>query len=435
MRSGCQLSTLQSSKLLFLAVLVSLGVAATPRRASAEVETESSSVPTSETQAKVEIVPLREGRLPLAIHALGRIGVTRQTPAAIEALAAGVVSKIMVRDGESVGSGAILLRLDPRAAQAGLRKARSDLALAEKELKYGQASGLAQQQAELDLAAHQAQIKAEQAARESQRLAALLAKALVSEKAATEARQVAETSRREAEASAAKAKTYHGSGKGLELERLRAKVEEARAAASLAELEAEATTIRAPLAGRVTRLHATTGQTVDKGAVLVELEASEGIGASFTLTPAAAHRIKSAMPFALHDDSTSHTWPGTIIAVGAGLDPDSGLVRVEGLLDLKGETPPYLGQILPGEIVIGESAPGLVAPLTALSVSDEGSFVHRVDGQRKAHRAPVLVLAQNGQEVLLTGDGLKAGSAVIIDGNYNLPDGAGVVPKERPAHE
>ncbi len=419
----------------FLPALTCLAVLVASHATLAEVETESSSVPTSETQAKVEIALLREGRLPLTIHALGRIGATRQTPATIEALAAGVVSKIMVRDGEAVSRGTELLHLDPRAAQAGLRKARSDLALAENELKYGQASGLAQQQAELDLTTHQAQIKADQAARESQRLAALLAKALVSEKAATEARQTAETSRREAEAAAAKAKTYHGSGQGLELERLRAKVEDARAAVSLAELEAEATTVRAPLAGRVTRLHATTGQTVDKGAVLVELEASEGIGASFSLTPAAAHRVKPSMPFALHDDSTSHPWLGTIIAVGAGLDPDSGLVRVEGVLDLKGETPPYLGQILPGEIVIGESEPGLIAPLAALSVNDEGSYVHQVDGERKAHLAIAKVLAQNGQAVLLVGDGLKAGVPVIVDGNYNLHDGAGVVPKERPVHE
>jgi multidrug efflux pump subunit AcrA (membrane-fusion protein) len=277
-----------------------------------------------------------------------------------------------------------------------------------------------------DLAARQGQVKAEQALREAERLGKLLGKALVSEKAATVARQEAETARREAEAAARKAELFKRSGKALELDRLRAKVDEARAAARLAELELEAMTVRAPLAGRVTRMHVAAGQLVEKGAALVELEASQGVGASFALAPALAARVRPAMAFLLHDEATSRSFRGTIIAVGGGLDADSGLVRVEGVLELAGGAAPFLGETLAGEIITGRSPRGMIVPETALSVTDEGASIHVVDGGQKAHAMPVKVVATGGGEALVQGGGLKAGQPVVSDGNYNLPDGAGV---------
>jgi beta-lactamase superfamily II metal-dependent hydrolase len=53
-----------------------------------------------------------------------------------------------------------------------------------------------------------------------------------------------------------------------------------------------------------------------------------------------------------------------------------------------------------------------------------------VDGGNKAHQAAVKVVALSNKEALLTGDGIKAGEPVISDGNYNLPDGAGVVKEQ-----
>ena len=416
--------------LRFGAVCCLMLTLATLARAEEE-EGEGSTVPTSETQARVTVVPLREGTLPLTLRALGRIGATRQTPATVAARAAGIVEKIAVRDGEAVTSGTVLLHLDPREAQAELQKAQSDLALAQQELSYTQASGLTQQQEELDLAARQARVKAEQAQRESERMAALLAKKLVSEKAATEARQEAETSRSEADAAERKAALYKKTGRGLDVERLRAKVVEAQAALRLAEIESDAMTVRSPLAGRVTRVHATLGQSVEKGAALVELEARGGVGVSFALAPAQARRIRPAMEFALRDEATTQSFSGKIIAVGAGVDPESGLVRVEGALALKkDDAAPYAGEVLPGEIVTGLSPRGLIAPESALSVTDEGTFIHVVDGSNKAHQAAVKVVALSNKEALVTGDGLKAGEPVISDGNYNLPDGAGVVKEQ-----
>ena len=107
----------------------------------------------------------------------------------------------------------------------------------------------------------------------------------------------------------------------MEIERLRDKVEEARAALRLAELEEEAMTVRAPLSGRVTRVHVALGQSVEKGVPLIELEADQGIGVTFALPPDRASQVQPALPFALADDKTTRTYKGSIITVGAGVVP------------------------------------------------------------------------------------------------------------------
>jgi RND family efflux transporter MFP subunit len=313
-----------------------------------------------------------------------------------------------------------------------LRKARSSLALAAQELQYAEKSGLSQQQTELELAAHQARVRATQARQEHERLARLLGKSLISEKAATEARQAAETSQREAAGAEKKAADYGQSGKQLDRARLRDKLEEARSALRLAELQVEALTVRAPLAGRVGRVNAAVGQSVDKGALLVELQANEGARALFALAPVQASRVRPGMAFRLEDAPSARAFQGTILAVGGGVDAETGLVRVEGALDAGDGPAPYLGEILQGEIITGASPPGLLVPLGSLSLTDEGAFVHQVDDKNQARLTAVEVLARGAESAVIRGPGLKSGARVIVEGNYNLPDGATVVAEREP---
>lgn len=423
--SKCRSASLLPVRLIQLGLSLLMLVSA--HCAFAEIETSESGTSPAETEAHVKVTRLREGTLPVTLNALGKVNASRQTPATIMALTAGVVNKISVRDGMPVSAGTVLLRFDARAAQAELRKAQSDLALAEKELSYSEKNGLGQQQSELNLAATQARMRAMQARQENERMAKLLAKALVSEKVATEARQAAETSRQESEAAEQKAAAFRQSGRGLEVERFRAKVEEARTALRLVEIETEAMTMRAPLAGRVTRVHVAIGQTVEKGTLLVELAADQGTGVSFALAPNQAGRIRPSMRFTLADEQTTRTYQGAIIAVGGGVDTETGLVRIEGILDGGKGSAPYLGEVLPGEITIADSAKGFIVPLSALSMTDDGACLHRVDEKHQAHLVTTQVLAKTSREAVVSAPGLKAGQPVITDGNDNLPEGAVVV--------
>lgn len=399
--------------------------------AGAAIEPGESETSPSETRVEVKVAVLREGTIPITIHALGQVSAPRQVPASLVALGPGVVTKIPVRDGEQVASGTLLIQMDPRAAQAGLRKAQSDVRLAEKEWQYSRKSGAAQQQTDLDMAASEARIRAAQAAKESDRLSRLFAKQLVSEKAATEARELAQTTRRQADAAAKKAADYRRDGKDLDMERLQARLEEARAALHMAELDAEATTVRAPMAGRVMRLHVAARQAVDKGTVLIELVSRQGVGASFALPPDQAGRIRPGMAFALADARATRQFHGAILSVDAGVDSDTGLVRIEGVIQSNGPTAPFLGEVLRGEITVGESEKGFVVPLSALSVGDEETVVHIVGDKNQAVETKVEVLARDSRQAVIRAKDLKPGQRVITDGNYNMPDGAVVVAEKQ----
>jgi multidrug efflux pump subunit AcrA (membrane-fusion protein) len=169
---------------------------------------------------------------------------------------------------------------------------------------------------------------------------------------------------------------------------------------------------------------------VDTGARLVELKAVSGIGVRFEVAPSIARLILPSMAFVIHDSVTGRDWRGSVVTVGGGVDSESGLVRVEGVLDTAGNAPPFIGEYFSGEIVVGKSPAGLVAPESSLSVTDEKTFVHLVDENGVARAVPVHVLGDNAGTVVLEGEGLEAGALVISDGNFNLPDGTPVLVRQ-----
>ncbi|MCX7011065.1 MAG: efflux RND transporter periplasmic adaptor subunit [Candidatus Sumerlaeota bacterium] len=396
-------------------------------RAPAEGESaESAGGEEVETEARVATDVVQRGALPLTMQALGRVVSPRQARASIVALSPGVVTEIPLRAGEEVTSGTVLLKFDARACEAGLAKARAALASAEKELDYAEKSGLDQQQAELNLAAAQARVAADQTRREADQLAQLYAKSLTSEKASREAAQKAATSEQEAASAEKKASLFSKSGRALDLAKLRSSVEQARAEARVAEIESEAATVRSPMPGRVTRLNVTAGQSVEKGVLLAEIEPSGGAAATFDLPPDGAAKIRLGMSFTLTGNGGSRTYSGRIVSVGAGVEPETGLVRIEGVLNSK-ESKPYLGEVLSGAIITGTSPEGLIVPVSALSTTDDGPALHVVDGEGKAHVTVVEVLARNSTQAVVKAGKLEEGQKIVVDGNYNLPDGSKVV--------
>ena len=293
-------------------------------------------------------------------------------------------------------------------------------------MEYSEKSGLDQELEELKLTASQARVAADQARRDANRLAELFAKSLTSEKASREAAQKAATSEQEAAGAERKAALFSTSGRALEMAKLRSSVEEARAASRMAEIESESAIVRSPMPGRVTRLSVTVGQSVEKGVLLAEIEPSVGGAAAFQLPPDEAAKIKLGMAFTLTGNSGSRQYSGQVISVGAGVDPETGLVEIEGMLNTQ-DSKPYLGEVLPGAIVTGSSPDGLIVPVSALSATDEGFALHVVDGDGKARVTIVEVLARNSKEAVVKAEKLEEGQKIIVDGNYNLPDGSKVV--------
>jgi hypothetical protein len=77
------------------------------------------------------------------------------------------------------------------------------------------------------------------------------------------------------------------------------------------------------------------------------------------------------------------------------------------------------------EIVAEQRANALVVPVEAILHEDEDAFVMIAGADKKAHKRKVTVGLATAKQVELTG-GVKAGEAVIVKGQQELPDGGDI---------
>jgi len=383
----------------------------------------------AETQAKVKIEVIHSGELPVQLHAVGTVVARRQTPASVVSWIGGIVTGVEVRDGQMLNSGAVILRLDPRVVKNALAKAQAGLRAVEADLQKAVGGGLDATQADLDLAGAQGDIAARQARQESDRQAALLAENLTSEKAATIARQAKEETERAAKAASDKARYYRTSGRAAELARLQAAVEQVKAEVRAAELDMQSAVIRAPQRGRVVRLDAHAGRMITPGTVVAQVIGDTASAVLVHVSPADAGAVRIGALVSVRS-ITTQTLSGKVVSVGVELDPDTGLVPVEAYLN-PNRLLPRIGEAVYVDIMTKAPARGLVAPVSALSVKEDVASVFLVDANHIAHETPVRVLVRTADKAVIAGKGLADGVRVIVDGNYNLPDGARVV--EEPA--
>lgn len=186
----------------------------------------------------------------------------------------------------------------------------------------------------------------------------------------------------------------------LELARLRGARDVAAASLRAADLGVEdaaalaarggRTVVRAPRAGRITRMTAVIGATVSPDEALVELAA----GGSTRVEVALTHPIPPGSQFEIALAS------GTSAARMVGLAPDrepDGSTRAW----LEVETPlpaNALGRLR----VLAPSGAAVSVPATAIAIDGAGAFVWRRVGDRP-QRLPVAVLVTSGADALVTG--------------------------------
>ncbi|MBI3846143.1 MAG: HlyD family efflux transporter periplasmic adaptor subunit [Planctomycetes bacterium] len=412
-----------------LALLALSGVGCSRGGAAGGDEEAAPVVAPAELQAHVNVVAAVQGELPVFRRALGVVVAPRQAIARVSSRIAGVIASVDVVDGQEVAEGAVLAKLDAPAATEALARATASLASADADLRRATQGGLDGTQAELDLGAAQADLLARQTRQEASRQEALLAESFTSEKAATEARQAADAAERASRAAAEKSRVFRDTGRSAELARLQAAVDQVRAELHTAELDAGATIVRAPCGGRISKLDATVGRVVERGAALADVASSSATAVRVGLAPRDVNGVLlGAVVVVPRVDGASCT--GHVTSIGGATDPDTGLIPIEALLDASPppSTLPRIGESIRAEITSGPPARGILVPVAALSFVDDKATVVTVDENAITHATPVRVLARTTESAIVVGDGIREGTDVVIAGNFKLPDGAHVVP-------
>jgi membrane fusion protein (multidrug efflux system) len=310
----------------------------------------------------VTTIAARQGSLPWTLTAYGIVQGAPGSSETLSLLRAGQVARIMVAAGQSVQQGQVLLVVsaDP-AALTSYRQSVTALALAKGE-RTRTAQMLAQKLATRDQVA-----LADKAVTDAQGALDLLAQA--------------------------------GGGSAEQ-------------------------TLTAPFDGVVASLPVATGARVAPQSPLVTLDRSSRLVASVGVEPAQRNLVARGQPAQVEPLDGSTPSPGSVLSVGAMLDPVTRLVPV--LVD------PQAGGsaagLLPGGpvrvvIQVGEFR-GWMTPRDAILTDAKGAYVFQVaDG--KAARVDVQIAGAVGDTVVATGP-IDMARRLVTSGNTQLQDGAAV---------
>jgi RND family efflux transporter MFP subunit len=350
----------------------------------------------------------------------------RAAPAAERTLATRAGGRVLathVTDGQTVRAGDALLSLDPAPLRGAVAQSRAALAQAVDALAEYDRTGRTRQQLELDAAVQRA--TSQQALLDAQvaRLESLHGEGLSSDRALAESKQAASQARADKELAAAAVASFHDVSAELQHSTLLAARDGAQAAADEAERQLAEAEPTAPADGQVISFRARAGQLLQPGEAFGELLASEGRLVAFAVTAAAARELRPGAR-ATWLDAQGHPAAGALQSVGGDVDAATGMVLALVAPDAAADAD-RPGLAVRGELELLRLHDAVLVPDAAVLRAHDAQVVVLAVGDR-ARTVPVTVAGRHGGLVAVQGD-VHAGDRVLIDGGYNLPDGARIV--------
>ncbi|HLV24791.1 MAG TPA: efflux RND transporter periplasmic adaptor subunit [Gemmatimonadales bacterium] len=337
--------------------------------------------------ARVEAAPVVRGDVARSIVLTGRVRPTARPLLGVTV--GGRVSEVLVREGDRVTAGQLLLRLDDEQAVAAVAEARATLA----ETRAGAS-------AEVERAARELQ----QSERDHARAQQLHDAGAISLRELEQAAQAAANARAAFEAASARA----ASGGSTAL----AQVARALAALESAEARLALTRLTAPAAGTVVSRRAEPGDAVTPGQVLLELALDGRTEVVAFASEETLGDLRQGAPAVVSADA----YPNDVLAarvawIAPVIDPTQGTIEVR--LDLP-DPPAYLltDMTVSVNVDVERREGALVAPREAVERvnADSGWVMVSQDGraERKVVRLGIL-----GDSVVEIREGVSEGDLVL----------------------
>lgn len=399
---------------------------------------------------------------------------------------AGRVSQIVVKEGDRIQQGQVMIRLQSDDAQAQVSQAKAALETAVAklaELKAGtrkeeiaQARAkLAQAKAQLtnaqtgarpeEIAQAEAQIEAaksdlELAQSRAKRYASLRTEGAVSQdqlEGYLKEQRSAEAKLREAQRRLEQVRKSRGSDvtqlaaaleqqkqnlqqlengpRQEEIAQARSQVTQAAAQVRANQVKLQYTNILAPFTGIVGDIPIKVGDFVDKGNQLTTLTKNDSLELNLSIPVNQAQQLRVGLPVQMLDAQGKPGTTGKVSFISPNTSADSQTVLAKATFGNSG------GQLLNRQLVrakvIWKESPGILIPVTAVSRLGGESFVFVAQAPEKpkpgmpalvAVQKPVTLGAIEGSNYQVK-EGLKAGDKIVVSGILNLTNGAPLMPE------
>jgi len=326
----------------------------------------------------VSVTTVRAERrdVPVMLDATGAVSALNSVD--VKSQVASIVSKVHIREGQTVRAGELLFTLDARAEEANVLKAQAQVQ---------------RDQAALD-----------DAQRQWARSKDLFSKSFVSQGAV-------DTLQAQVEAQQAA------------LAADRAALEAARVAVSFSR-------ITAPISGRVGALPLLAGAFVQPGgAALANITQLSPIAVTFNLAqrdlPAALNLLKEGGGLVVAElPESKGSFKGKLQFVDNAVDAATGTVRVKAVF-ANADQALWPGAFVGVKVAVRVIKDAVVVPQAAIVQSPRGRIVYAVDKEGKAQPRPVEVVYGSGLDAVVTG--IAPGIKVVLDGRQNLRPGTSVI--------
>lgn len=184
-------------------------------------------------------------------------------------------------------------------------------------------------------------------------------------------------------------------------------------------------TLQAPADGTVLTIDTLRGAQVAAGGTIMTLADADRTGFAGGIEPAAMGRVHAGDTVTLHALSGGRELSARVATVAGAIDPQSRLAGVT----VSTSHPLVQGMVYRADIVVGSLA-GWQLPADAVTGEEGARAVWQVR-QGKAHRVPVTVVAQHGDQVLVAG-AIDASLALVTVGATQLDEDVQVRPMEAP---
>jgi HlyD family secretion protein len=321
----------------------------------------------------------------------------------LASLAIGRVREVLVREGDLVEGGQLLVKLEDVEQAAALRQAQGRVA--EAAARMEQVRGLSGRQAAEAL--HQAEVKVAQAEQDLARARQLAEAGSASRQSADDAERTLVLARSQRETAVAQVASAGGADDRL----VAAALSQAEAARAVAASKLAETEIRAPANGLVVGRDVEPGDVVAAGKALLGMTAEGPLELTAQVDEKNLALLRVGQPATASADAyPGRIFDATVALIAPSVDASRGTVEVR----LQVPSPPPVlraDMTVSINVEVGRKDQALVIPADVIRDPTGEPWVLAIVG-RHAERRPV-TLGMRGDGLVEIGAGLSAGDAVV----------------------
>ena len=193
--------------------------------------------------------------------------------------------------------------------------------------------------------------------------------------------------------------------------------------------------ITAPFDGRLGLRLVNIGQDLSQGVAIVSLQAFDPMRVNFSLPQQALAQVADGLNVRVTTNAVpGRVFTGIVTAINTEIDSVTRTVRTQATLNAKADDGSNLPALLPGmfatvEVVLPETKPVLMVPLTAVNFATYGDSVFVIetnDDDQLVARQQFVQLGERRGDFVEINKGLEEGQTLANDGVFKLRNGATV---------